>query len=65
MTTVEYMYLLVKQYGSDIPQEEMDKAINYETMRMDIAFNNGSVAAHDRLINLYSHISLSKICYED
>jgi len=61
MTTVEYMYLLVKQYGSDIPQEEMDRAINFETMRMDIAFNNGSVAAHDRLINLYSHISLSNM----
>lgn len=49
MTTVEYMYLLVKQYGSDIPQEEIDKAINFESMRMDIAFNNGSVAAHERI----------------
>jgi hypothetical protein len=52
MTTVEYMYLLVKQYGSDIPQEEMDKAINYESMRMDIAFNNATVAAHDRIKNM-------------
>jgi hypothetical protein len=52
MTTVEYMYLLVKQYGGDIPQEEMDKAINYESMRMDIAFNNGTVAAHDRIKNM-------------
>lgn len=49
MTTVEYMYLLVKQYGRDIPQEEIDRAINYESMRMDIAFNNGSMAAHDKI----------------
>ena len=49
MTTVEYMYLLVKQYGRDIPQEEIDKAINFESMRMDIAFNNGGVAAHERI----------------
>ena len=49
MTTVEYMYLLVKQYGSDIPQEEIDRAINFETMRMDTAWNNGGAAAHDRI----------------
>lgn len=49
MTTVEYMYLLVKQYGRDIPQEEIDRAINYESMRMDIAFNNGGAAAHERI----------------
>jgi adenylate kinase len=49
MTTVEYMYLLVKQYGLDIPKEEMDKAINFESMRMDIAYNNATVEAHDRL----------------
>jgi len=49
MTTVEYMYLLVKQYGLDIPKEEMDKAINFESMRMDIAFNNATVEAHERL----------------
>jgi hypothetical protein len=49
MTTVEYMYLLVKEYGLDIPKEEMDKAINFESMRMDIAFNNATVEAHERL----------------
>ena len=49
MTTVEYMYLLVKQYGRDIPQEEIDRAINYESMRMDTAFNNGGVAAYERI----------------
>jgi hypothetical protein len=49
MTTVEYMYLLVKQYGLDIPKEEMDKAINFESMRMDIAYNNATVEAHERL----------------
>jgi len=49
MTTVEYMYLLAKQYGRDIPQEEIDRAINYESMRMDIAFNNGGAAAHERI----------------
>jgi hypothetical protein len=49
MTTVEYMYLLVKEYGLDIPKEEMDKAMKFESMRMDTAWNNGGVAAHDRL----------------
>jgi hypothetical protein len=49
MTTVEYMYLLVKQYGLDIPKEEMDKAMEFESMRMDIAFNNATVEAHERL----------------
>ena len=49
MTTVEYMRLLIKQYGSDIPQEEMDKAVNYESMLLDIAFNKGSMAAHDKI----------------
>lgn len=49
MTTVEYMYLLVKQYGRDIPQEEIDRAINFESMRMDTAFNNGGAAAHERI----------------
>jgi hypothetical protein len=49
MTTVEYMYLLVKEYGLDIPKEEMDKAINFESMRMDIAYNNATVEAHERL----------------
>ena len=49
MTTVEYMRLLIKQYGNDIPQEEMDKAVNYESMLLDIAFNKGSMAAHDKI----------------
>jgi adenylate kinase len=49
MTTVEYMYLLVKEYGLDIPKEEMDKAINFESMRMDIAFNKATVEAHEQL----------------
>jgi hypothetical protein len=49
MTTVEYMYLLVKQYGLDIPKEEMDKAMEFESMRMDIAYNNSTVEAHERL----------------
>ena len=49
MTTVEYMLLIVKQYGAEIPQEEIDKAINFESMRMETAWNNGVVAAHDRL----------------
>jgi hypothetical protein len=52
MTTVEYMYLLIKQYGNDIPQEEMDKAVNYESMLLDIAFNKGSMAAHDKIRNM-------------
>jgi hypothetical protein len=49
MTTVEYMYLLVKEYGLDIPKEEMDKAMEFESMRMDIAYNNATVEAHERL----------------
>jgi len=49
MTTVEYMYSLIKQYGRDIPQEEIDRAINYESMRMDTAFTNGEAAAHDKI----------------
>jgi hypothetical protein len=49
MTTVEYMYLLVKEYGLDIPKEEMDKAIKFESMRMDIAYNNATVEAHEQL----------------
>lgn len=52
MTIVEYMRLLIKQYGSDIPQEEMDKAINYESTLLDIAFNKGSMAAHDKIRNM-------------
>jgi adenylate kinase len=27
----------------------MDKAINYESMLLDIAFNKGSMAAHDKI----------------
>ena len=49
MTTVEYMLLIIKQYGTEIPQEEIEKAINFESMLMDTAWNNGGVAAHDRL----------------
>jgi hypothetical protein len=49
MTTVEYMYLLIKQYGTEIPQEEIDRAIKFESMRMDTAWNNGGVAAHERI----------------
>ena len=49
MTIVEYMRMLIKQYGSDIPQEEMDKAINYESMLLDTSFNKGSMAAHDKI----------------
>lgn len=49
MTTVEYMYLLAKQYGRDIPKEEIDKAIDFESVRMDIAWNAGEAAAHDRI----------------